>query len=107
MVPVETMPRIADPPVYSWLLFILIMLWTGSLNAQFGENIVLYPTELDAIVKFDGTNRRNGTDSRETEWEAGFRVGQIGYVLDPEIAWFLIDIEPVYTWSEFDSSVTR
>lgn len=107
MVPVETMPRIADPPVYSWLLFLLIMLWTGSLNAQFGENIVLYPTELDAIVKFDGTNRRNGTNSRETEWEAGLRIGQIGYVLDPEIAWFLIDIEPVYTWSEFDSSVTR
>ncbi|MCU7933123.1 MAG: hypothetical protein KZQ90_20195 [Candidatus Thiodiazotropha sp. (ex Codakia rugifera)] len=107
MVPVETMPRIADHPVCPWLLFTLIMFWTGNLSAQFREHIFLSPTELEAIVKFDGTNRRNGSESRETEWEAGFRIGQIGYVLDPEIAWFLIDIEPIYTWSEFDSSVTQ
>ncbi|MCU7852065.1 MAG: hypothetical protein KZQ80_07615 [Candidatus Thiodiazotropha sp. (ex Monitilora ramsayi)] len=103
----ETMPKNMKSPVYPWLLFTLTMFWTVSIKAEFGENIVLYPTELDAIVKFDGTNRRNGSDSRETEWEAGLRIGQMGYVLDPEIAWFLIDIEPVYTWSEFDSTDTR
>ncbi|MCU7810946.1 MAG: hypothetical protein KZQ77_06880, partial [Candidatus Thiodiazotropha sp. (ex Notomyrtea botanica)] len=103
----ETMPKIMKSPVYPWLLFTLTIFWTVSIKAEFGENVVLYPTELDAIVKFDGTNRRNGSDSRETEWEAGLRIGQMGYVLDPEIAWFLIDIEPVYTWSEFDSSDTR
>ncbi|MES9853901.1 MAG: hypothetical protein ABW170_18945 [Candidatus Thiodiazotropha sp. L084R] len=105
----EIMPKNMISPVCGGLLTILTCIWSANLSAELGlgDNLVLYPTELDAIVKFDGTKRRNGSDSRETEWEAGLRIAQMGYLLDPKIAWFLFDIEPVYTWSEFESDQSR
>ncbi|WP_316364421.1 hypothetical protein [Candidatus Thiodiazotropha sp. CDECU1] len=101
------MPKNMISPIYRGLLIAFIYLWSDSLYAELGGSLGLYPTELDLIVKYDGTKRRNGSDSRETEWEAGLRIGQMGYLLDPKIVWFLIDIEPVYTWTEFDSSESR
>ncbi|MCU7845913.1 MAG: hypothetical protein KZQ93_18930 [Candidatus Thiodiazotropha sp. (ex Monitilora ramsayi)] len=97
------MQKIMISPVHIWSFCLLIIVFAIDSNAQLSDDIVFYPTELDVLVNFDGTNRRNSNDSRETEWEAGLRIGQAGYVLDPKIAWFLIDVEPVYTWSEFDS----
>ncbi len=107
MLPWEIMQKNMISPSCGRLLITLICIWSTNLSAELGDNLGLYPTELDAIVKFDGTKRRNGSNSRETEWEAGLRIGQMGYLLDQKIAWFLFDIEPVYTWSEFDSDQSR
>lgn len=84
-------------------LFLALALYGISAIAEVGDNLVLYPTQLDAIIGFDGTRTKNGVDSRETEWEAGVRLGQIGYFLDPKIAWFLVDIQPIFRRSEFEN----
>lgn len=82
---------------------ILFICFCSVSVAEFGDNIVLYPTELDAVISFDGTKSKNSANSRETEWEAGLRLGQRGYILDPKIATFLFDIEPVIRKSKFES----
>lgn len=94
-------------PIYAWCLALIFVIWSISFKAQSSDSFVLNPTELDVIVAFDGTRSRNGTVSRESEWEAGVRFGQTGYLLDPKIAWFLVDIEPIIRRSDFDSEITR
>ncbi|MBL3599139.1 MAG: hypothetical protein JMN25_04630 [gamma proteobacterium endosymbiont of Lamellibrachia anaximandri] len=107
MVLAETMPRIMKCPGYSWLVFAMITLWTTNSKALSWDEVTLYPTEFEAVVDFDGTNRRKSGSSRETEWRAGVRIEQNGYVLDPGIALFHLDIEPMYTWGDFESSDTN
>jgi len=102
----ETMPRVMKCPGFSWLFFATITLWTTNSNALSWDEVTLYPTEFEALVDFDGTNRRKSGSSRETEWRAGVRIEQNGYVLDPGIALFHLDIEPMYTWGDFESSDT-
>ena len=87
-------------------LLIALLLFCSLSRAELGDNLVLYPTEIDAVIGFDGTKSRNGVSSRETEWEAGLRIGQMGYLLDPKIAWFLIDIEPVVRRNKFTSDAS-
>ena len=74
--------------------------------ADLSNNLVLNPTELDIVFSYDGTKSQNGIESNESEWEAGLRIGQSGYLLDPKIAWFLIDLEPVVRRGEFNSDVS-
>ncbi|MBL3588419.1 MAG: hypothetical protein JMN24_01330 [gamma proteobacterium endosymbiont of Lamellibrachia anaximandri] len=100
----ETMPRIMKCPGYSWLIFSMITLWTTNSRALSWDELTFYPTKFEAVVDFDGTNRRKSGSSRETEWRAGVRVEQDGYALDPGIALFHLDIEPMYTWGDFESS---
>ncbi len=102
----ETMPRIMKYPGYSWLIFTMIALWTTNSTALSWEELTFYPTKFEALVDFDGTNRRKSGSSREIEWRAGVRIEQNGYVLDPGIALFHLDIEPMYTWGDFESSDT-
>ncbi|MCG7893773.1 MAG: hypothetical protein JAZ12_04920 [Candidatus Thiodiazotropha taylori] len=104
MLPMEVMTRSMMPLALVWILSTIIFLWSDRLAAE--SSFVLYPTELDAVVKFDGTKTRNGFESQEIEWQAGLRIAQMGYLLDPRIAWFLIDIEPLYTWTELETDDT-
>lgn len=77
------------------------------VNASWLENLTLYPTKVDAVISYERTDNDSSGDknhsSRETQSEAGARISQQGHVLDPGIAWFLLNFEPTYTRDEFDS----
>ena len=83
-----------------------LCLYSHLTFADLTDNLVLNPTELDFIFSFDGTKSKNGIESHESEWETGLRIGQSGYLLDPKIAWFLIDLEPVVRRGVFNSDVS-
>ena len=91
---------------HTWIVIALIMATVISGRAQAWDWIGFYPLDAEAIVRFFGTDRRSGNSDfyRDTEWRAGIHLSQRGYVLDPGIVSFLVDIEPVYIGGKIDSN---
>lgn len=94
----------------NFILFVtltFVLLGSQPVHAWNWEWLHLYPTEIEAIVEFDGTDRSTSDsfDTRFTEWQAGLRIAQQGYILDPGIARFQAEIEPVYIWGRYNSKI--
>jgi hypothetical protein len=87
----------------------LTLLAISSGSAQAWDWITFHPLEAEAVVRFFGTDRRSGDGDtfRDTEWRAGVRLGQKGYILDPGIAWFMLDFEPVYIGGQIKSNTSK
>ncbi|MCF6239706.1 MAG: hypothetical protein L3J79_13045, partial [Candidatus Marinimicrobia bacterium] len=81
-----------------WIVITLIVLTITSTHARAIGGLTFYPLEAEAIVRYFGTDRsdNNGDIYVDTEWRGGIRLAQKGYILDPGIAEFLFEIEPVY-----------
>lgn len=96
-------------PARTWIIFTLMVLSVPNAHALTWDWLRLYPTELEALVRFDGIDRRNNNDfnSQDTEWQAGVFISQQGYILDPGIARFLLELEPVWVWGKFDSTTVK
>jgi hypothetical protein len=62
----------------------------------------LNPLDWEASFEFDGSRRSGdaGT-SQDTQFEEGIRIRQSGYSLDPKIATFSLEIEPVWQQGDF------
>ena len=76
----------------------LILLAVSGNSAQAWDWITFHPLETEAVARFYGTDRRSGEADtfQDIEWRAGIHFAQKGYILDPGIALFLLDFEPVY-----------
>jgi len=92
-----------------WIVvtFITLAVISGSVRAW--DWIGFYPLDAEAIVRFYGTDRRseNGEFFQDIEWRAGVHLTQKGYILDPGIAQFLLDIEPVYIGGRIESNTAK
>ena len=67
------------------------------------EWLVLDPFVWELGFKYDGSWRTASTgDSTEIEYKEGIRLRQTGHSVDPKIATFLLDLNPVWTQTEFD-----
>jgi len=96
-------------PGHTWIVITLIMAMVTSGHIQAWDWISFYPLDAEAIVRFYGTDRHSGNSDfyRDTEWRAGVHLSQRGYILDPGIVGFLVDIEPVYIGGKIDSNNSR
>ena len=86
-------------PGHPWILFVLIATAFVSVDAQAWNWLTLYPLEVEAILRFDGTDRTsdNSEHGTDTEWRAGVSLSLEGYTLDPAIARYLLRLEPTWT----------
>jgi hypothetical protein len=77
-------------------IFFLLALPAGLSAAEW---LQLQPARAEAIVRFDGSYRSTNTapDTTDTDFEYGFRVSRSGYVLDPAIANFFLQLEPYFS----------
>lgn len=95
-------------PGHLWIVVALILTSISGSHAQAGilDWLALYRTQINAIARFDGAYRRTaGTDGTiDTEWRAGVRIRQRGFIMDPGIASFDLGFEPLYSWGKFDLS---
>ena len=91
------------------LMIALILLAISSSSVQAWDWITFYPLETEAVARFYGTDRRsdNGDTFRDIEWRAGVHFAQRGYILDPGIALFLLDFEPVYIGGKIESNTHK
>lgn len=87
------------------ILVFLVLVIPPKVSAN--DTWVFYPTEVEAFLRYDSIDqegiKNSDLDSHETDFELGVSLTQEGHVLDPDIAWFLLDIEPAYTKSKNDS----
>jgi hypothetical protein len=90
-------------------LIALILLAVSNSSAQASDWISFYRLEAEAVASFYGTDRSSNNDDflRDTEWRAGVHLAQKGYILDPGIAWFLLDFEPVYIGGKIKSNTSK
>lgn len=90
-------------PGHTWFLPALIAAAFIPAEAHAWTWLTLYPLDAEAILRFDGTKRTldNGLNSTDTEWRAGVRIRQEAYTLDPAIARYLVEIEPVWSISKY------
>ena len=63
------------------------------------EWLQLQPGRAEAIIRFDGTYRSNngGSESNDSDLQAGLRFSRGGYLLDPKIANFNLQLEPFFS----------
>ncbi len=83
----------------------VILFWiAGEACAE--EWVHLDPLQGELILKFDGTWRstESSPSSRQIEFEERLRLRQSGYSLDPRIATFSLQIEPVLGQGEANGS---
>lgn len=67
------------------------------------EWLVLDPLVWELGLKYDGSWRTASTgDSTDIEYKESIRLRQTGHSVDPKIASFLLDLNPVWTQGEFD-----
>ena len=87
----------------------LILLAISGGSAQAWDWITFEALDAEAVVRFYGTDRRSGDvdNYQDVEWRAGVRLAQTGYILDPGIAWFLLDFEPVYIGGHIKSNTSK
>ena len=80
------------------IIVTLAVLWPVNGNAESASSLTLYPTKVEAIYSFDLDDRHGSGNSsfssKETDSEFGVRIVQEAHILDPDIAWFLLEIEP-------------
>jgi len=96
-------------PGHIWIVVTLITLVVMSGSVRAWDWIGFYPLDAEAIVRYYGTDRRsdNGEFFQDIEWRAGVHLTQKGYILDPGIAQFLLDIEPVYIGGRIKSNTAK
>jgi len=89
------------------LIAVVLLMFTSISEAAYSWDwLSLYPTTIEAVLRFDGIYKRNedSDGTLDNQWEAGIRINQRGYILDPGIANFELGFEPVYIWGRFDIS---
>lgn len=89
-----------------WIVVAAISILVVSETAQAWGWLTLYPTEIEAVLWFDGNYRRqkDGDGTLDNQWEGGVSIRQRGYIIDPEVTNFDLGVEPVYVWGLFDIS---
>lgn len=88
-------------------LFVTSFFLAPQLFAQPSEDLVFYPTEVEAILDLDYTDRTNNSGrTKERAWDFGARINQEAFYLDPGIARFRLDIEPVVSNNHYESGST-
>ncbi len=89
-----------------WIVIVLLMFSVISEPAQAWGWLSLYPTQLEAVLGFYGRSRRpeGSVNSLDTQWEAGVRINQQGYILDPAVADFNLEFAPRYVWGRFGTT---
>ncbi len=77
-------------------------------RVQAWENLFLLPLEIEAVTRFDGTDRSEpDSHLRDTELRVGLRLKQEGYSLDPAIARFVLEVEPAYSWGKLETGTIK
>jgi|GEM_PF-1057178 hypothetical protein len=94
----QVFPRVMRFISVTRILVFMTIFWTVNSIAESKNSLTLYPAEVEAIFSFDHDDR-NGSgnssfSSQETDSEFGVRLVQEAYLYDPDIAWFIVDIEP-------------
>ena len=81
-----------------WIIIVLLMssVISEPVHAWSWDWLSLYPTQLEAGIGFFGRSRRpeDAVNSLDTQWEAGLRIHQQGYILDPAVANFNLEFAP-------------
>jgi hypothetical protein len=65
----------------------------------------LGPRQGESITEFDGYTRRTGEDQKVTDYEleSRYRLRQGGFIINPRLAAFSVEIEPAFTTGQFKS----
>jgi len=84
------------------------LFWSANGNAADGDWLTLYPTEVEALISIDRIDRQNSGDnsyhSLDYEREFGVSLSQEGYVSDPDLAWFQLNVEPSITREDTETN---
>jgi hypothetical protein len=86
---------------------LLLLALPGCLSAS--EWLQLQPGTAEAFIRFDGTYRSadSAGDSNDSDLEAGFRFRRGGFMLDPAIANFYLQLEPYFSQGKSTGAVTE
>lgn len=83
------------------LVVIACIFWTSS-DGWASEWFQLDPLDWDVTFKSDRSQRTsNGETSQDTRFDEAIRLRQSGYSLDPRIATFSMELNPVWTQGNF------
>jgi hypothetical protein len=81
----------------------LIVALASVSNGWAAEWFQLNPLDWEVIFEFDGRKRTGDAgDAKEVRFDEELRLRQSGYSLDPRIANFSLELNPVYSQGDFD-----
>ena len=85
----------------TYLAALIVALWSVP-NAWATEWFQLHPVDWEVIFEFDGRKRTGDAgDAKELRFDEDLRLRQSGYSLDPRIANFSLELNPVYSQGDF------
>jgi len=88
-----------------WIATILLVFSVCSGPVLAWDWLSLYPAEIEAFIGLEGISRRHedGVDSLDYRWDAGLNIDQRGYILDPGIVGFELNLRPHYLWNKYET----